>query len=1221
MRTLCLALLIPMGLLHAQVESRGAIFGHVTDPMPAMIAGAKVRVTNTLTNVATELTTNAQGYYEAPLLLAGTYRVEVSAPGFRSAARPAFDLPAGSRMEVDFRLEIGAVSDTVTVNDAPPLLNTDNTSTGLVVDRRSVRELPWPGGNPMMLVWMAPGAQTGLSIADHSQRLHSGGPAGVSINGRVGGNEFTVDGTPNNANARSVGYNPAPEFVQAVKVETSGFDASFGHSTGAAITMITNSGTNKLHGVLREMHEQFKWRATDLFVKQGYYRRIAQAEAAGNRQLADDIRRTPPMQPGRENSYAGSIGGPIVIPKLINGKDKLFFFYGFAGFRVGEYRQQYFAFPTADMRTGNFSQLLNINANQYQIYDPYSTVADPARPTHVIRTPFAGNIVPASRIINPSYRWVAGYLPLPNEPAANNQEPNRNFNAYNFPYTEKYDSHTNRYDYNRQNDRFFLRWSYNRWQNSVNGRWMFYTDGPNIGKDAGNIRSNLNAAFDWVHTFGGSTLLNVTVGSNQTRQENVNPALNALKPSDIGFPGYLDETIADTPNLPVINWSGWSPFGPTVSPFVSRWRVLSFKSDVSHMKTNHTIKAGFDARGQFFTGFNPGNNAGTFNYTSTFTTRTDDALAASGTGAYGGSWASFMMGLPASSSLDVNASQAYGNPYFAAFVHDTWRVTPKLTLNLGLRMEYELGPTDRYNRLIGPFDAQAELPITAAARAAYARVAIPEVPLAAFSVLGGASNPGLNGAPRRLWNNYLVFLPRFAAAYQIRPRTVLRTGYGLFADTLNVQNETFNQLGYSWATSAIYTNDFGQNWLVGNPGAGVSPMNNPFPLRADGTRFDTPPGARLGPMAPAGRGFTFAPFDRPHALQQRWRLDMQHQISNTMMINIGYAGSYSDQVPINQTMSALPAQYWAFGNSRNDAVANNLNTNIVNPFQISNFAGIRTSNPMLYQLMSTNPFFTSATIRKSALLSPYAHMNGLTQTVPLGKVRTHELNASFQRNYANGSSFIVNYTKLYNYAADYFPNAFDQKPAWQPSNAGRPHRLTGTAVLEMPFGKRRRWAQQGVGAMLLGGFQLTAMGEYQPGELLTWSPTLFYTGDLQDICSGGPRSIGQWFQTSGFVTVASQTANTGQARVFPNIINGYGGCRGDSMKRVNSSLQRQFSIKERARLELRWDVYNTFNQGQLGLPNRTPTSTDFGRITTSMNGGGGSPTLNRSMRVQVRLLF
>jgi hypothetical protein len=1074
----------------------------------------------------------------------------------------------------------------------------------------------------MMLVWMAPGAQTSLSISDYSQRLHSGGPANtVNINGKVGGNEFTVDGTSNNANGRGVGFNPAPEFVQAVKVETSGFDASFGHSTGAGISMMTNSGTNEFHGSLREMHEQYSWRAVDLFTKRSYYTRIAQAVAAGNNAEAEAIRRTPALLPGRENSFAGSIGGPVILPRLFNGRNQLFFFFGYAGFRVGEYRQQYNAFPSEAMRQGNFSQLLKINATQYQVHDPLSAAADPARAGHVARTPFPGNIVPQSRIINPVYKWISGYLPLPNTPAADNVEPNRNFTVFSSPYLENYNAYVNRYDYNLSaSDRFFFRWSYNKWQNS-GANWYYYAS-PNLWQGAGQIRANTGLGADWVHNFGASTLLDVAIGSNLFRQENVNPNLTDLKPSNAGYPTYLDQKVADAPTLPTANFGGWTSFSVPSAPFVSRWRVLTGKADLSHLRANHTLKAGADVRGQFYTGYNPGNSAGSFSYTSAYTQRTDDGFQSVGTGSYGGSWAAFMMGLPSSASADVNASQVYGNPYYAAYVHDTWRLNSRLTLNLGLRMEYEFGPTERYNRMIGPFDASLELPVTAAAKAAYGRNPITEVPAAQFTVLGGATYPGAGSASRRLWSNSMVWLPRVAAAWQVGPRSVVRLGYGLFADTLNVENETINQLGFSWATTASYTTDFGRTWLVGNPASGVSPMTDPFPVRADGSRFDTPAGSKLGAMAPVGRGFTFAPYDRPHARQNRWRLDLQHQLGSTMMINVGYAGSYSDRVPINQSSSALPAQYWWFGNVRNDALANNLNTNLTNPYNIANFAAIRTSNPALYQLMSTNSFFTSGTIRKGALLAPYSHMNGLTSTVPLGKVRTHELNVSLQRRFAGGSNFAVSYTKLYNYAADYFPNAFDTSPAWQPSNSGRPHRLTSVAVAELPFGKGRKWLSSGVASWIFGGFQVTELQEYQPGELVSWGSALYYSGaDVSAVCSSGSHTMGQWFNTAGFETNPSRAATTGQARVFPNRINGYAGCRGDSMKRVNLSLQREFKLRERTRLVLRWDVYNAFNHGQLALPNTAPTSTDFGRITASYNSGGGSPASNRSMRVQARLLF
>jgi hypothetical protein len=432
---------------------------------------------------------------------------------------------------------------------------------------------------------------------------------------------------------------------------------------------------------------------------------------------------------------------------------------------------------------------------------------------------------------------------------------------------------------------------------------------------------------------------------------------------------------------------------------------------------------------------------------------------------------------------------------------------------------------------------------------------------------------------------------------------------------------TLNQLGYTWTQSTTISNDFGQTWAVGNPAAGVSPMADPFPVRSDGTRFDSLPKNAMGAMAPVGRGFASLPYDRPHARQNRWRLDLQRQLGTNMMINIGYAGSYSDRLPVTQTLSPLPAAYSWFGNSRNDTVANNLNTNVANPYYISNFADIATSNPQLYTLMASNSFFTSKTIRKSTLLSPYSQMNGLTETEAMGKVKTHELDLSVQRRFAGGLNFTVSYTRLYNYTADYFPNSFDTSPAWEPSNLGQPHRLTAVSVVELPFGKGRRWVNQGVASWLLGGYEIAGMAEYQPGNLLTWTSTTYYTGsNVSDIC-GGPHTMSEWFNTDNFVTSPSLAANTGQARVFPNIISGYGGCRADSQKHINLSAQRTIKLRESTRLELRWDVYNVLNHGQLAAPTTTPTSTNFGKVTGSFLGGNATPSFNRSMRIQGRIRF
>jgi hypothetical protein len=490
-------------------------------------------------------------------------------------------------------------------------------------------------------------------------------------------------------------------------------------------------------------------------------------------------------------------------------------------------------------------------------------------------------------------------------------------------------------------------------------------------------------------------------------------------------------------------------------------------------------------------------------------------------------------------------------------------------------------------------------------------------------VLGGATYAGANGAPRAIWNRSVEFLPRLAAAYALNPKTVIRAGAGIYYDARSVQNESLNQLGYSWTTSTTFSNDFGQTWLVGNPAAGISPLSDPFPVLASGQRFQTPPGNSLGAMAPVGKGFTFGPLDRPPAAQYRWRLDVQRALGGSTVVDVGYGGSYSEHILINQSLSAVPAQYWNFVSARDNNIANNWNTNLTNPFNIANFKSLQTSNPLLYQYMATNSFFTATTIHKSVIWAPFPQMNGLTESVPLGRARTEQFDVTLNRRFAKGFNVNTAYTRLGAWAADYFPNPFDASPAFEPSNTGRPHRIVSSAVVELPFGRGRHFLNHGLANAALGGFQVTVLQEYQPGALVQFSSTSFYSGsDLSNICNSGPHTVAEWFNTAGFQTNSTLVATTGQARTFPNYISGYGGCRGESLSRANASLARDIKIRERLTLQLRWDVYNVTNHSQFAVPNSSsPSATNFGQITSTIAGGGGTPTTNRSMRVLARILF
>jgi hypothetical protein len=407
------------------------------------------------------------------------------------------------------------------------------------------------------------------------------------------------------------------------------------------------------------------------------------------------------------------------------------------------------------------------------------------------------------------------------------------------------------------------------------------------------------------------------------------------------------------------------------------------------------------------------------------------------------------------------------------------------------------------------------------------------------------------------------------------------------------------------------TNDFGVNWLAGDPGKGVSPLTDPFPVRSDGTRFDAPIRDALGLMARAGRGWSFNDYDREHARQQRWRIGVQRSLTSSMVFEAAYAGSYSDRVGLARNLSPLPEKYWADGLKRNDAIANDLNANVTNPFLLRNFASLQSSSPLVYQDMSTQSFYTSSTIRKSQLLRAYPQMNGLTSSVfPAAEVKTHEFQLNFERRFSKGFNLNLGYTRVWNRVTDFYFNEFDAAPSRHESNAIRPQRFVGTGIFELPFGKGRAFAQRGFANYIFGGFQMAVTYEWQPGPLLGFG-NLFYYGAIDDITSG-TRTLERWFNTDNFERSAAKGPAAFHRRVFPDRISGL---RSDMTNQWNANVQREFKLRERMSLQVRFDAINLQNRSQFDAPNLNPFSTDFGRITQQ------SAALNRLLQIHGRIRF
>lgn len=1213
--------LVAPSLLLAQ-DTRGTIFGTVSDPQAALIAGAKVLVSNTETGTASKLVTNSAGYYEAPLLLPGVYSVTVESEGFKKLVRSGITLALSDRLQVDMQLEVGATAESVTVTSEAPMLDTNTVASGRNISNREVMDLPVVGNNVSMLARFSPGVQ----VPGTTQFLvqgQVGGGSGYSAAGGVGGNEWSIDGASTNGTDRRTSFMPSPDVIGEFRIETSNFDASFGHSTGLNISMSTKSGANALHGSATYQYINQRWNAASFFVKQARYRDIATLRAANNLAAADSLANSPMLPAGHTNNGHGTISGPVYIPKVFDGRNRLFFFLGWSKLRnlqSARPSEINYSVPTVANRNGDFSNLLPVDAVRYQIYDPLSVRADPARAGHFIRDAFAGNIIPRARFNNPLLNFYTQRIPLPNaDPTDPRREPFNNFLAPGTPNNVFYDSWNNRIDFQAtERHRFFFRWLKSDFIEDAQD----YTYQIEPGLMAWNEkRPTLSGAVDWTFAKSPATVMNVSLDATRFLIQNQRLGTRKYKPTDVGLPAYMDAKCSGSCVMPRVVWSGYTAWNgdlllsTPVDPG-PQGRQQAIKYNITHVRSAHTIRAGADLRQHYRTNIqNGGLTSGNFNFGNTFVRKDEDGFVPAGN--LGLTWASFLLGIPNGMSVDTNDTFALMSPYYGFYGQDTWRATRTLTITLGLRAEYEQGPTERYNRALAYFDPNLELPIAGAAQAAYARNPLPELPASQFVVRGGTVYTGVNGASRRLWRNELMWLPRASAAWQASKRTVIRGGYGMFFDTLNVQNQGADQYGYSRATNTQLTNNFGVTWLAGNPSGGVSPLVDPFPVRSNGTRFDVPLQNALGSMARAGQGFTFTRFDRQHPRVQRWRVGVQRELTGNTLLEVAYWGQYADRVGLTRRLDPLPESYWATGNTRNNAIATELNRQVPNPFLLSNFASLQSSNPVLYQQLSTLGAFTAPTVAKNRLLRAFPHMNGLFDNAdPSGKAKTHAFEANFTRRFARGFNLNASYTRMSQRNLTIFENEFDAAPTvWWPSDTARPHRLTATAIIEFPFGKGRRWFQQGVLNHILGGWQLATTYEFQNGTLLAWG-NLFYNGDVNGFeaaATSGTKSLDQWFNTDvPFVKAAASQPAAFHTRVFPRYFNGL---RADGLSNWNGNLLREFRIVEGIRLQIRADAVNLQNRSQMNPPDVNPVSTNFGRVTSQ------TASLNRFYQVQARIQF
>jgi hypothetical protein len=677
--------------------------------------------------------------------------------------------------------------------------------------------------------------------------------------------------------------------------------------------------------------------------------------------------------------------------------------------------------------------------------------------------------------------------------------------------------------------------------------------------------------------------------------------------------------------LPFVDFTGqgnYQDFGGTVDGGI--WvTTYQGQSNVTHVRGSHTWRGGVDVQWAQRTSRDGAGSMGTFNFDNTYT-RAADTTNVFPAQPLGLTLAAFMLGIPTSMSIDDNNGFDVRNNYFGTFVQDTWRATRNLTLNFGLRFEYENGISEIKNRMLLWFDPEAQVSIATGAEAAYAANPIPQVPVSQFTIRGGTVYAGAQGYDNRTWKPEALWMPRFSFGYKLGEKNVIKGGYGMYYDTLNARDFTPDQQGYDVATVNPVSNDFGLTWALSDPARGILPIADPFPVRADGSRYDTLPGNSLGFDTMLGRGFTAENPNRVHSRVQRWRISWQRELNRRTALEVAYAGSYADRQGIQIRQDYLPEQYWSSANVRDTSANDFLTQNVPNPFAIANFAALQTTNPLLYERLRGSTTFTQTTIQRQRLLRPFPHMNNLQyRDQPLGKIKAHSLEIILTRRYSNGLTGNAGLT-VNRVTENRTVEEYDRAPTlWQTTNNGRPWRLTGAVVYELPFGPdKKALAHRGLLTSITRGWTVGATYEYQPGALLNWGNNLFFYGDLKNIQKKDPeialRSDGTfdstktWFNIdAGFERDTADQPAAFQKRTFPFRVDGV---RGFDLSYLNANVARTFQLGGRRTFQFRLDIQNLLNRQHYANPDLNPTSTTFGQVRAVNNNVMRFITFNGTFR-------
>ncbi len=1116
-------------------ELRGSIRGVVSDSTGAVIPAAKVTLLNDRTGVETTRETNAVGQYVFDFVLPGTYTLRVEAQGFRTFEQRNILMQTRGDISVNPVMELGAVAETITVEETPVAVSFNRTTMETTLDTRMANSLPLINRNAFLLATLNPAVNYTGGV--ETSPYHHWAGTQLDVGGNTSEkNDVLVDGSPQMVGSKTP-YAPPMDAVSEVSVQQNAVDAEFGHSAGGIVAVQMKSGTNDWHGTAY------------------YFGRNPALNA-----VSDSTTHTPNTI--KNHTWGATSQNPIV-------KNKLFNFFAYEGTNQRDARTQKYTVPTSLERQGDFSRTLLRSGDVRLIFDPLTTAFDPQNNV-APRQPFPGNKIPRDRMDKTALRFLEDIW----EPNNNLDITGANNSVYTGPMVFDHWNITDRVDYNvSDNVKIFGRFSrFHTIQTEKN-----FAGSPAVRK-SGSARHTLQAQADLVWTINPTTVFNIR-GSGSKFTDSFYDAEAMIEGYEEFWPNnpWYELYMAE---LPAIYYPGLQIRGATTSSFgrdgfwfqePHGWNV---QSKVAKQAGAHYIKIG----GEFRKTVNNCSRPRPMGFYFERADTANDGLSPD-TAKYGAAWATFLLGIPDDSSrIQSVALNSTRHEFYGFFFQDDLKLTKRITLQLGLRWEYETALKDPQRRLSRYLDLTDPIPEFQGAGA-------PVLPPEVMAIRG--SPPQWNGAWHFTDDDHPgawdppkdVILPRAGLAFRINDRTALRIGYARYATHPTVERRGDMAIlgSIPYPGFSAQTNTLGP--LEGRPRAQLS---DPYPSGGPNPNPLVPPVGKslgrytlLGDQADSSRLTQWFRQDWKVGINERINFSLQRQMWNRFVVDLTW--------------------FLNFGyNQANFLDGDEYTPNLVDPryaFKYGAATAKSVPNPF-YQILTPEkfpgPLRNIRTVSVNSLLAPYPHYLKLEE-VTAGNIssRYQALQLQVQRPFANGFNFLLGYN--YNRAREqtYFDSQdrFDGILSWFDGYKPR-HRLTLATIAEFPFGRGRKWGSNWHPVLdgVLGGWSISTIFQYNSGWLLRFSGTDLVTGDPR---IDNPTRT-RWFDTSVFQKQPAYTRRTNPQQ--------YSGLTGPRYQNMDFTVQKLFKITEKVSFEFRMEAYNLTNSFMGADPSTSRTSSTFGQV-------------------------